>query len=235
LSKPDLLRTWISFDNRSLRLSVTVEAESSVEDTKQLIRSAIQRISDSVPSTWGLLISGEVAIQRDWVRDVQQTQFRSFPSSFVLVLGMLIAFFRSFALAAAATVPTLLPVVVTLGGMGWIGMSLDISRTMIAAIVVGIGVDHSIHLLRNYQLRRRAGGSVEDAMREALIETGRPIVITTIALALGFLTLLASAWQTISSFGFLVAASMVGAMLTTIFVVPALIFFAARISKGARR
>jgi predicted RND superfamily exporter protein len=147
---------------------------------------------------------------------------------------MLVVFFRSLTLAAAATVPTLLPVVATLGGMGWIGMSLDISRTMIAAIIVGIGVDHSIHLLHEYQLRTGRGESASDAMRGALIETGRPIVITTIALALGFLTLLASAWQTISSFGFLVAISMVGAMLSTIFVVPALIFWVSRLSGAAR-
>jgi hypothetical protein len=234
MSESELLRTWISSDNKSLRLSLKIQSEETLAASEALISDVVERISMSIPETWQTHISGDVAVQRDWVRDVQQTQFRSFPSSFGLVFVMLVVFFRSLTLAAAATVPTLLPVVATLGGMGWIGMSLDISRTMIAAIIVGIGVDHSIHLLHEYQLRTGRGESASDAMRGALIETGRPIVITTIALALGFLTLLASAWQTISSFGFLVAISMVGAMLSTIFVVPALIFWVSRLSGAAR-
>ena len=131
---------------------------------------------------------------------------------------------RKMALHCDLMVPTLLPVVVVLGAMGWLGMSLDVARAMIAAVVIGIGVDDAVHVLRQYQLRRDAGENSHGAMRGALQHSGRAVVTTSFALALGFLTLMMSAWQTVASFGFFVALSIVGALAATLFVLPALIF-----------
>jgi signal transduction histidine kinase len=100
---------------------------------------------------------------------------------------------------------------------------------MVGAIVIGIGVDDSIHLLSRYRSLRLSGVSSVEAMRSAVAHVGRAIVTTSVALALGFLTLMASAWQTISSFGFFVALAILGALAATLFVLPALIFaFAGR-------
>jgi predicted RND superfamily exporter protein len=108
--------------------------------------------------------------------------------------------------------------------MGWLGFSLDIGRTMIAAILIGIGVDDAIHVLSQYKIRRDTGEGPTAAITHALHHTGRAVVTTSIALSLGFLTLMASAWQTISSFGFFVALAIMGALASTMFVLPALIF-----------
>lgn len=232
ISEPALLNSWLSFDRRALRISLEAVEEVSQVDSEVLLAAVRETLNDRLPSQWTARVSGEIAMQSDWVKDVQQTQIRSFPSSVLIVFAQLVWFFRSVPLAAAATLPTLIPVVLTLGGMGWVGMSLDVGRTMIAAIIVGIGVDQSIHLLKEYQRIRGHGSTAILAIREALLETGRPIVISTLALALGFLTLLGSAWQTIASFGFFVAASMLGALLATIFVVPSLILVFARDNKA---
>ncbi len=120
-------------------------------------------------------------------------------------------------------VPTILPVVVTLGAMGWVGMSLDVGRAMIAAIILGIGVDDSIHLLSNYRLRRGQGRSLRQAIGEALMYTGRALITTSAALALGFLVMLASAWQTIANFGLFASLAILGALVSVVVVLPALI------------
>ena len=133
-------------------------------------------------------------------------------------------FLRSWKLGLAAMVPTLLPVVVVLGAMGWIGMSLDVARAMLAAVVIGIGVDDAIHLLAHYKVRKEAGDDPHAAISAALQHTGRAIVTTSVALALGFLTLMMSAWQTVASFGLFVAIAIIGALVATLFVLPALIF-----------
>jgi predicted RND superfamily exporter protein len=112
--------------------------------------------------------------------------------------------------------------------MGFAGLSLDVGRAMIAAVVIGIAVDDSIHLLHRYQLERKAGASAQTAMRLALIGTGRPIATTSFALALGFMTLTASAWGTVSSFGFFVSLSILVALAAALFVLPALVTSFAR-------
>ena len=143
---PVTLANWVSLDRRRLRVSF---------DAPELPFVTTQRLSETVARTAALMLpagsqvnlSGEVAITTEWILDVQQTQLRSFPTAFALVFAMVAIFFRSLRLAVAAMVPTLLPVVVVLGTMGWVGMSLDVGRAMIAAVIIGIGVDDSIHLL----------------------------------------------------------------------------------------
>jgi len=116
---------------------------------------------------------------------------------------------------------------VVLGAMGWLGMSLDVARAMIAAVVIGIGVDDAIHVLAHYKKRRDAGDTSHEAMGAALRHSGRAVVTTSIALSLGFLTLMMSAWQTVASFGLFVAISILGALVATLLVLPALVFVVA--------
>ena len=123
--------------------------------------------------------------------------------------------------------PLLLPVVVVLGTMGGLGMSRDVARAMIAAVVIGIGVDDAIHVLAYYKKRREAGDNSHEAMRAALRHSGRAVVTTSVALALGFLTLMMSAWQTVATFGLFVALSILGALAATLFLLPALVFASA--------
>jgi predicted RND superfamily exporter protein len=107
--------------------------------------------------------------------------------------------------------------------MGFAGMSLDVGKAMLAAIVLGIAVDDSIHLLFRYNQERRKGIGSAVAIREAVIQVGRPVITTSLALALGFLTLTLSAWGTISSFGFFVSIAMVAALVAALLVLPAII------------
>ena len=61
-------------------------------------------------------------------------------------------------------------------------------------------------------------------MHAALRHTGRAVVTTSFALALGFLALMLSAWQTIASFGLLVSVAILGALAASLFVLPAIVF-----------
>ena len=193
------------------------ERETALQDARRVLE-------ETLPEDWIAGLTGEFAIHHYWARDIQATQLRSFPIAFGIVFVLVALFLRSWRLGLAAMVPTLLPVVVVLGAMGWLGLSLDVARAMIAAVVIGIGVDDAIHVLRQYKVRRDAGEDTHQAMRGALQHTGRAVVTTSVALALGFLTLMMSAWQTVATFGFFVALSIMGAMVATLFVLPALIF-----------
>jgi hypothetical protein len=220
---PGILGAWLSFDRTRLRISAEAPLLSHAA-RKQVIRQVRDAIAEDVPREWAVDLSGQLAINFDWVNDVQNTQLRSFPTSVLAVFGMIAIFLRSLRLAAAAMIPALLPVVVTLGAMGWLGMSLDVGRAMIATVIIGIADDDSLHILAQYKRRRKEGASPRAAIREAMLHAGRGVVTTSLALSLGFLTLMASAWQTISSFGFFVALAIVGALAAVLFVLPALIF-----------
>jgi len=219
----DLLGTWVNLDRSKLRISVATTLQPYSRRVA-ILESASLVAERILPAGWTVVMSGDLALDRDWLRDVQSTQIRSFPIALVIVLILVGIFLRSWRLALAALVPTVLPVVVTLGIMGWLGLTLDVGRAMIAAVLLGIAVDDSIHILHRYQISREKGAGPHDAIRDAVLHTGRAVTTTSLALSLGFLTLMASSWQSIASFGFFIALAILGALVATLFVLPALVF-----------
>jgi predicted RND superfamily exporter protein len=223
---PDLLSSWLSLDRRTTRISI-VSSSTSMQDQERFVSEAVRIAEALAPEDWTVTANGEVMLEAAWVRDVMSTQVRSFPIALGIVFVLVSVFLRSLRLGLIALVPTLLPVAATLGSMGWLGMNLDVGRAMVAAIVIGIGVDDAIHLLCRYRALRERGDTVETAMRDALLATGPAIVTTSAALAVGFLTLRWAAWATISSFGLLVSLAIVGALVATLVVLPAIVFASA--------
>jgi predicted RND superfamily exporter protein len=218
-----ILGTWLSLDRSSTRISADAFEHSQIHYGAS-IRAVEQILDELLPADWDATITGYTAMENGWLTDVQATQTRSFPAAFAIVFALATTFFRSMRLALVALLPTLLPVVVILGVMGWIGLSLDVGRAMIAAVMLGIGVDDSIHILMRYQALLERGATPSAAIRGAIMYTGRAVVTTSLALSLGFLTLLASAWHSISSFGFFIAVGIVGALVASLLVLPALVF-----------
>jgi uncharacterized protein len=221
LQDPALLESWVSFERSHVRVSVEAEFQSAARRAAVLeeVHEALRAL---VPPVWGVTLTGPYAVGHDWVRDVQATQLRSFATAFALVFVVVAVALRSPAWAALAMIPTLLPVVVILGAMGLLGMSLDVGRSMIAAVILGIGVDDAVHLLVQHQRLRARGIARAQAVRGAVVTVGRPVVTTSVALALGFLALMISPWQTVASFGFFVALGILLALVADLLVLPAL-------------
>lgn len=220
---PDVLNSWVSPDRKNLRISVEA-ASAEPEDSNDFAARMRAELDELVPEDWVVTLTGSYVLDMEWVDEVQQTQLSSFATAFLIVLAMVTVFLRSPLLGAAATIPAVFPVIVILGFLGWTNLPLDVGRLMIAAIVIGIGVDDSVHLLRCYQHHRALGRPPIEAMRAALHQVGRALVVTSVALSMGFVALTLSAWQTISSFGFFVSMAVLVSLAAALFVLPALFF-----------
>jgi predicted RND superfamily exporter protein len=226
-----LLEQWVSFDRKRLRVSVEAEFQSAARRTAVLagVREQVRRL---LPPDWSVELTGPYAVGHEWVRDVQATQLSSFASSLAAVFVLMALHLRSLRFATLALVPTVLPAVAVVGAMGLLGLSLDVGRAMIGAIVLGIGVDDTIHLLDRWRREDRLGHAPAEAMRRAVRFAGRGVITTSLALALGFLSLMVSSWQSVSSFGFFAATGIVFALAADLLVLPALI--GAVPARGAR-
>jgi hypothetical protein len=220
---PELLGSWVSFDRTHLRVSIDV-AEQPFSSGARLGDALRQHTASVLPDSWTVEYTGANPLAMDWVADLQSTQTRTFPISFTLVFLLVAIFLRSPPWSLAALAPPTVAALVCLGAMGATGLSLDVGRAMIAAVLMGIGVDDSIYILSRQRVLQRQGMTARVAFRQAFVESGRPVVISSLALALGFMTLTASAWGTVSGFGFFLSLSILMALATTLFVVPALAF-----------
>jgi predicted RND superfamily exporter protein len=237
MHEPGALDRWLSLDRRYVRVSLAGERPSYAQVAKRLgaVRAYLR---SALPHGWHAELSGPVSARFHMVDEVQRTQLRSFVTATGVVFLLVAVFFRSFPWALAAMVPTLLPVLVTLGVMGAWGIYLDMGTAMVAAVVLGIAIDDTIHLLVQYRRRRRKGAAAPQAMREASLHVGRGVVTTSVALALGFFVLTLSSWQSVASFGFLSGLAILGAMGADLIVLPALVASIARLQErsiSARR
>ncbi len=119
-------------------------------------------------------------------------------------------------------VPNLTPIMVTLGMMGWFGVSMDMFTMMIGSIAIGLAVDDTIHFIHSFQRDFDRLGDARAAVRETLETTGRALLVTSVVLASGFAVFTLSDMDNLFYFGLLTSFTIVDAFLIDILITPAL-------------
>jgi predicted RND superfamily exporter protein len=227
---PQALARWVSRDARHARVEVEVQAGTQSQGESRLARVQQLLGADSLRE-FHPEINGPVKVFVQMVDEVQRTQLASFALATLVVGGMIALFLRSLSWALAVMLPTLFPALATLGAMGLAGVYLDIGTAMIAAVVLGIAIDDSVHLLTQYR-RRRAGGSEPcEAICAAVLHAGRAVVTTSLALSLGCFVLTLSSWQSVASFGFLSGLAILVALVADLVILPAVIAAGAQLER----
>jgi predicted RND superfamily exporter protein len=229
LHDPTILDRWVGLDERHVRVSLEA-SPGSYRRAARVLAWVDEVIAAHFPG-WEAEVTGPVKTYYHMVDEVQRTQLRSFLTAALVVCALVGLFFRSLSWVLAAMVPTLLPILMTLGAMGAWGIYLDMGTAMVAAVVLGIAIDDTVHLLVQYRRRRRRGMDAESAMRAAALHVGRAVVTTSVALSLGFFVLTLSSWASVASFGFLSGLAILGAMAADLIVLPALVVTIARLQQ----
>lgn len=148
-------------------------------------------------------------------------QLRSLALAIVAVLALLALIFRSLRSAVIGLLPLLLTVLLVFTLMSLFGVYLDAVTALIASIVLGIGIDYSVHFLSRYRSARRHGATVEAAVEHTMTTSGRAIAYNSAAVAIGFVVLLFSSFWPVMHIGWLVAANMVLGAVATLTLLPA--------------
>ena len=230
----DGLAEWVDASHRHLRISVAT-AKSPQEVMRRVMRRIHGPLQESLPPGWRLEATGPYAVVHDMVDAIRATQLRSFLGAGLVVALLLAVFLRSLRWSLLAMLPTLLPVLATLGLMGALGRPLDVGSAMVAAVVLGIAVDDAIHMLHRLRGLRRSQMPWPRAVRETVHHVGRALVTTSIALAVGFAALALSPWQSVANFGLISSVAILGALLADLLVLPALLLrFGDMRTRGAR-
>jgi uncharacterized protein len=154
---------------------------------------------------------------------IVSSQIRSFALAFVVILGLICLLTRSLRLGLLAMIANTLPILLLLGGMGWLRIPLDISTVMIASVVIGIAVDDTIHFLYRFLRTRPEAPSVDEALTRTFAHVGTPLVISTLVFFGGFLVLVPSNFVPISYFGLLSALTVLAALVGDLLLLPALL------------
>ena len=172
-----------------------------------------------------LSLTGIGALWLKLMEYIMSSQIQGFTIAFSVITIMMIAIFRSFKIGVISMVPNLAPVFLALGAMGWLGISLDYNKVGIAAIALGISVDDTIHLMARFHHEFQRHGKYEKALREAMSDVGRALIITSIALVLGFLVNGFSEMRAQAYYGILLSAALVTALIADFLFMPSLVLW----------
>ena len=132
--------------------------------------------------------------------------------------------FRSLRMILVSLIPNLLPLLVTAGLMGFLGVPIKPSTILVFSIAFGISVDDTIHFLAKYRQELIANNwAVKKSVYAALRETGVSMFYTSIVLFFGFSTFMISSFGGTVALGGLVSVTLVFAMLANLLLLPSLL------------
>ncbi len=209
-------------------LLIVVEPTFSMMDTDRLIKhvDALQAIMDErLPHYNGVKagLTGMLPLAHDEfvysMKDMQTTSVLAF----VLVILLFIISFRIWTTPLLAGINLLLGIVWTVGFGAIFVDSLNLFTQMFAVILIGMGIDYSIHILSLYNEMRYQGESMTEAMKSTMLKAGRGIITGALTTSCAFFTLMISRSRGMKEMGLILGIGIISCMLSSLIVLPSIL------------
>ncbi len=219
---PEDLDRFVDYDYRQAQLQARVTELGSAAsyhlylDIKNFIDATFN--ADEFPSVTGM--TAFVGVLADMV---VRGQIRSLLISIGLVCLVTAIIFKSMIAGILSIIPLSGAIIIVFGLMGYLGISLDMATVMLSSIMIGVGIDYSIHFLYRFRLEIQNGQSLESAVPETLRTSGKGILYNGISVIIGFSVLLVSGFLPIYFFGFLIVFSIMACLLGALTVMPSIL------------
>ena len=167
--------------------------------------------------------TGILVLYNNMLQSLYKSQILTLGAVFIGIMLMFMVLFRSVKISIIAILPNFLAAGTVLGGMGIMGIPLDMMTITIAAITVGIGVDHAIHYLTRFTNEFATDQNYIAAMHRAHASIGQALFYTAMTIIVGFSILTLSNFIPSVYFGLLTGLAMLAALLGSMTLLPKLI------------
>jgi len=202
-----------------LNLEVMIKTNSS-SDIAELTRHIENYAAVNLPKNLTITFSGTAHLNTAATNEIVQGQVNSFVISLVITYLLLVLTFRSTITGLFGIIPLLVTILLNFGLMGFSGLTLNIGTAIISSIVIGVGVDYSIHYLSRLQVNLRAGLPFAEAILETVRFSGKAIVANALTVAIGFVALLFSSVTPMITAGWMIILTMLISSFSTIVLLP---------------
>ena len=222
--KETLFDPYLSADGNQIRISFRV-----FESYPELQRNAlINKIKTDLVETLGLeasqvKLTGLLVLYNNVLQSLFRSQILTIGVVFLAIMAMFLVLFRSLKIAFVAILPSMLASGSVLGLMGWLSIPLDVMTITIAAICIGIGVDHSIHYIHRFRSEIKRQASARIAIEKSHASTGKAIYYTSVIIVVGFSILGLSNFIPTIYFGVFTAFAMLVSLIANLTLLPLLL------------
>jgi predicted RND superfamily exporter protein len=223
-SPTQLLSKFIDSAKRESRVSVNMKDIGSAQLPffLQRLDSATKAIFDT--SKYKVEITGSSVTFLEGSNFIVRGLGESIFWAFLLIAICMIFLFRSFPILMCSLVPNIVPLLITAGLMGWVGISLKPSTVLVFSVALGIAIDVTIRFLVNYkQELPRLNNNVHATLIQTIKHTGISIIYTSLVLVAGFVIFCFSDFGGTKALGWLTSLTLVVSTFTNLILLPALI------------
>ena len=220
----DLLKNFVDSTGQYARIT-TFMKDVEIEKMERIEEDLRAKIAKVFPSDkYNVTITGKAYLFQKGTYYLVKNLIISLSLAILLIALFMAYMFRSFRMIIVSLIPNLLPLLITAGLMGFIGVPIKPSTILVFSIAFGISVDDTIHFLAKYRQELKANHwRIRKSVFNALRETGVSMFYTSIVLFFGFSTFIISSFGGTVALGALVSTTLLFAMLANLLLLPSLL------------
>ena len=227
----ELLKGFWNSETGQARLMIRLREQQPAPQKAALFHAAVDRARG--PFGADVSLTGLSYLMTKTTESIIVTQWDTFFWSVLGILLMLTIALRSPVLAVLAMMPTLLAVAFVLGLMGWLGIKLDMATALVASVALGLSVDDTFHCLLQFR-RERLSFPFEQSLFDSYAVTGPGVLLSSLAVAVGFAALWFSEFAPFANFGAMVGIATAGSTLGNLVFLPACLTLGERVRRRFR-
>ncbi|MBT4155450.1 MAG: MMPL family transporter, partial [Candidatus Marinimicrobia bacterium] len=216
---PDDFSSMVDY-NYEVGLVTALSKIMSTDEIFSYVEKMDAYIDENLNPELKINVTGMMVVFRDLVTLIIKSSIFSITFS-LFVIGVIASiFFKRILWGFLAVIPLSSAVIINFGFMGYFGIELSHITALLSSIIIGVGVDFSIHYIAQFRRLSRTV-SADKLSREVVDDVGYPIILDA-ASNMGFGALLFSAFLPIQYIGGLMVFAMVSTSLGTLTVLAAL-------------
>ncbi|NER12722.1 MMPL family transporter [Leptobacterium flavescens] len=223
-SSAGLLKSFVDSTGQTARITTFMKdiGTDKMERIEETLWNKINKVLP--PDRYDVSMTGKAFLFTKGTKYLVRNLVISLALAVFLISLFMAYMFRSFKMIIISLIPNLLPLLVTAGMMGFIGIPIKPSTILVFSIAFGISVDDTIHFLAKYRQELTENKwKIRKSVYAALRETGVSMFYTSIVLFFGFSVFMISSFGGTVALGGLVSATLLFAMLANLILLPSLL------------
>ena len=223
-SEDNQLKSYISPDGSVVRITTFIKDENGerMEAIEAHIRNKVDKLFPS-PS-YEVIITGKPSVFQKGTKYLLDNLLSSLLFAFFLTGALVAIMFRSFKMVLVSIIPNLLPLLMTAGLMGFLGIPLKPSTLLVFGIAFGMSVDDTLRFLAQYRMElSRNDWKIKKSVFATFDDSGISMFYTSIILFFGFSVFMLSSFGGTVALGGLVALTLFFGMLSNLVLLPSLV------------
>lgn len=223
-SKENLMKSYVDSTGQYARITTFIKDENG-EKMEAIEAQLKAKASKVFPSPrYEVIITGKPSVFQKGTKYLLDNLLSSLLMAFGLTAGLVAIMFRSFKMVLVSIIPNLLPLLMTAGLMGFLGIPLKPSTILVFGIAFGMSVDDTLRFLAQYRMElSRNDWKIKKSVFATFDDAGISMFYTSIVLFFGFSVFMLSSFGGTVALGGLVALTLSFGMLSNLVLLPSLV------------